>query len=406
MSIQSLREQRDAKAKAAHTFVNRADYAPASDNSQFDAMMDEINNLDAQISRVEAANKLQFENSQSEAVAERAERLDRDGRGHSQAMKAFAKWARFGDAGLTPEERGAFRADLGVGTTTAGGFTVQTEVAQTIIDALRNFGAMRRVATILRTAGGNPLLFPASDGTAELGAIVAENAAAGDLDPAFTQIALPVFKYSSLVVPVSLELLQDSQIDVEGFVTNRLVDRLGRIQNRHFTIGTGTGQPTGLMIGATVGRAGTTGSATSISYDELVDLEHSVDIEYRMRPDTGWMMNDLSVRQVRKVKDTAGMPIFARGAGNGAPEGNFNTLLGYKIEVNNEVAVMAANARSIAFGALAKYTIRDVIELLLQRYDDSAYAKKGQVGFNAWARSGGNLIDNGGAVKVFTNSAT
>jgi HK97 family phage major capsid protein len=406
MSIQSLREQRDAKAKAAHIFVNRADYSPASDNGTFDAMMDEINNLDAQISRIEAANKLQFENNEAEHIAERADRADRDGRGRSPAMKAFAKWARFGDSGLTPEERGVFRADLGVGVTTAGGFTVQTEVAQSIIDALRNFGGMRRVATILRTEGGNPLLFPASDGTAELGAIVAENALATDLDPTFTQIPLPVFKYSSLVVPVSLELLQDSQIDVEGFVTNRLVNRLGRIQNRHFTIGTGTGQPFGLMVAATVGRAGTTGSATSISYDELVDLEHSVDIEYRMRPDTAWMMNDLSVRQIRKVKDTAGMPIFARGMGNGAPEGNFNTLLGYRIEVNNEVAVMAANARSIAFGALAEYTIRDVMELLLQRYDDSAYAKRGQVGFNAWSRSGGNLIDNGGAVKVFTNSAT
>ena len=67
---------------------------------------------------------------------------------------------------------------------------------------------------------------------------------------------------------------------------------------------------------------------------------------------------------------------------------------------------MAANAKSILFGALAEYTIRDVMEVLLQRYDDSAYAKKAQVGFNAWMRSGGNLIDNGGAVKAYQNSAT
>ncbi len=412
MSIQMLRQQRDAKAKELSTLANKADYNPATDNPVFDALADEISALEDRIKRIEQANALSFENNDIDDAAEKLRRQLRNTRGigdnsRNAAIEAFTKWCRVGEAGLTAEERALIRNDLSVGTNSAGGFTVQTDVASFIIDALKDFGGMRRVATPLRTTGSNPLLMPASDGTAEEGAIVAENATAGDLDPTFTQIPLPVFKYSSLVVPISIELLMDSQIDVEGFVTRRLVTRLGRIQNRHFTVGTGTGQPTGLFTAAAIGRTGATGTATSVTYDDLVDLEHSVDIEYRRRPDTAWMMNDLTMRQVRKIKDTAGLPIFARDPGGaGAPTGAPNTILGYRVEINNHAPEMAANARSIAFGALAEYTIRDVLDVLLQRYDDSAYAKKGQVGFNGWMRSGGNLIDNGGAVKVFRNSAS
>jgi len=215
-----------------------------------------------------------------------------------------------------------------------------------------------------------------------------------------------VYKYSSRVIPISLELLMDSAIDTISFIETRLMTRLGRIQNRHFTVGTGTAQPRGLATAAAAGKTGTTGQTLTVIYDDLVDLEHSVDVAYRMRPDAGWMMNDLSLRNVRKIKDTTGMPIFARGPANGAPTSNIDFLMGRPVTVNNNVAVMAANAKSILFGAFKEYTIRDVLGVLLQRYDDSAYAKKGQIGFNAWARTGGNLIDNGGAVKAYQNSAT
>jgi HK97 family phage major capsid protein len=408
MSIQALREQRAAKANALKELANRADYDPAQHNSQFDAMVDEINALESQIERIEKANQLAFEEGDKDALLDRIQKLDRDSGGKKSAeLQAFVNFIKAGDKGLSDQEIKVYRADLGVGTTTAGGFTVQTDVSSRLLDALSYYGGMRETATIMRTEKGNPYQIPASDGITEEGILVDENTVASDLDPSFTQIALPVYKYSSRVIPISYELLMDSQIDVVAFVEKRLMDRIGRIQNRHFTVGTGTAQPRGIVTAATVGRAGSTGSATSITYDELVDLEHSVDPAFRNRPDCGFMMNDLSVRQIRKIKDTAGLPIFARDpAGAGRPTGYLNTIMGYPVTSNNHVVVMAANARSIVFGALKEYNIRDVMGVLLQRYDDSAYAKKGQVGFNAWARAGGNLIDNANAVRVFTNSAT
>ena len=216
-----------------------------------------------------------------------------------------------------------------------------------------------------------------------------------------------MYKYSSKVVPVSIELLQDSMIDVEAFIRSRLATRLARITARHYTVGTGTGQPNGVSTASSVGKVGLTGQTTTVTYDDLVDLEHSVDIAYRGRPDVAFMMNDLSLRNIRKIKDGSGLPIFGRDPGGDGSPIAVDMLFGkYRVEANNYVAAMAANAKSILFGAMKEYVIRDVMELLIRRFDDSAYGLKGQVGFCAWLRTGGNLIDNGGAIKAYQNSAT
>ena len=118
------------------------------------------------------------------------------------------------------------------------------------------------------------------------------------------------------------------------------------------------------------------------------------------------MMNDASFKVIKKLKDSTGRPIFIPGydgLGGAAPD----TILGYPVTINNHMPVMAANAKSILFGDFSFYIIRDVVSATeMQRYTDSAYAKKGQVGFNLWARSGGNFTDVGGAVKYYQNSAT
>ena len=67
---------------------------------------------------------------------------------------------------------------------------------------------------------------------------------------------------------------------------------------------------------------------------------------------------------------------------------------------------MAANAKSLLFGDFSHYVIRDVMAVQLFRMTDSKYTEKGQVGFLAFMRSGGAMVDVGGAVKAYQNSAT
>lgn len=407
MSIQALREQRNviAVAMAALNDSTRP-WDPAKDQPVWDAHMVNLEAIEGQIKRAETITALTAEQFAVDTISDEAQRLARDKPQQSKQALLFNKWLRGGDKAMTNEDWTEIRNTLSTTTTTEGGYTVQSDVATTLIDALKAFGGMRAVAEILKMSQGNPLSFPTSDGTAEVGELIAQNTTATAADPSFGTVDLPVYKFSSKIIAVPFELLQDSAIDIEAFVRARIATRLGRVTNTYFTTGTGSSQPRGVIVGATVGvtAANATSQVTAVTYDSLIDLVHSVDPAYRAGA-CKFMMADSSVKVIRKIKDGQSRPIFNPGYEVSVPGGAPDSLLGYPIQVNQDVAVMAASAKSIAFGDFSYYKIRDVMAAELFRFTDSAYTKLGQVGFLAWMRSGGNLVD-AGAVKTFVNAAS
>ena len=392
MSIQSLREERTAKAREYRNILDN-NSGPLSDEvkAKLDELEADITGIEDRIAREQKVLDLEAEKMVVEAVAERTKTPSKD---------LFAKWLRNGDRGMTSEDWQTIRNTMSTTTASEGGYTVATEVATYVMDAMKAFGGMRQVATILRTDQGNPMTWPTSDGTTEVGEILAENAPATDNDVSFNTKNLPVYKYSSKVVTVPIELLQDSNVDIEAFVRARISQRLGRITNTHFTTGDGSSKPTGLIAAASVGKTGASGQTTTVTYADLVDLEHSVDPAYRVN--CKWMFNDATLKSLKKILDSQNRPLWLPGIAVKEPD----TILGYTYQINQDVAVMAASAKSIAFGDLSKYVIRDVMAMTYYRFDDSAYAKKGQVGFLAFLRSGGNFMDVGGAVKLYQNAAS
>lgn len=405
MSIQALREQRAAKAKALNELVNKTEWNAANDQPVYDAGMSEIERIDAQIKNITDLNTRVADEALRDGVIVASERIAVDRK--SEDSRIYAKFLRSGESSFNAEDWAHIRNTMSTTTTTEGGHTVQTDIAATIIDALKEYGGMRSVATILPTSDGRPLSFPTSDGTSETGEWIAENTTATAADPSFGTRSLPVYKASSKVVAIPFELLQDSSVDVEAFVRGRLAARLGRITNTGYTVGTGTAQPTGLITAATTGvtAANSTSQVTAVTYASLVDLIHSVDPAYRNMNNCGFMMNDASVKVIRKVVDGQSRPIFVPGYETGVPGGAPDTLLGHKVTVNQDMAVMAAGAKSIAFGDFSTYYIRDAMSMEMFRFTDSVYTKLGQVGFLAWLRSGGNLLDVG-AVRLFVNAAS
>lgn len=406
MSIQALREQRAAKAKTLNELVTKPEWNAATDQPIYDAGLAEIDRIDDQIKNINDLNKRVAEDALNETVIIASERAGKDKK--SDGARIFAKWMRVGDQGLNAEDWAIVRNTMSTTTTTEGGYTVATEVATSVLDALKAFGGMRSVAEVIQTAQGNPMNFPTSDGTAEVGEILAENTTATTLDASFGVKSLPVYKYSSKVVAVPFELLQDSSVDIEAFVRNRLVTRLGRITNTHFTTGTGSSQPNGVITASTTGytAANSTSQVTTILYTSLIELVHSIDPAYRNLNNCSFVMNDSSVKKLRQILDTQGRPIFVPGYDVSNLGTAPDRLLGYPVVVNQDVASMAASAKSIAFGDLSFYKIRDVMDISMFRFTDSAYTKLGQVGFLAWMRTGGNLVDVGGAVKLFVNAAS
>lgn len=398
-SIQELRERRAAKAIEARKLLDdhTGDKWTAAVGEQCDTLYNEIGALEDQIRVRERALEIEDENR---IVPYKSE--DHDPKSPKALM---VKWMRGGDKVMTADDWTTIRATMSTTTAGEGGYTVATEVARQVVDALKMYGGMRSVAEIIPTSGFGDLNYPTSDGTAEVGELIAQNTTATALDPSFGVITITPYKFSSKIVAVPFELLQDSAVDIEAFVRKRLEERIGRINNTYFTTGTGSSQPRGIVPATTAGKTGTTGQTLTVIFDDLVDLIHSVDPAYREGGACRWMMHDSSLKVVRKIKDTAGRPIFLPGYdGLGAKMGD--TILGYETTINQDVAVMAANAKSILFGDMKKYVIRDVMAVQLFRFDDSAYIKLGQIGFLMWTRNGGNFVDVGGAVKHYANSAT
>lgn len=366
----------------------------AEEQKQFDNWAGDIAQLKNQIKNIERMRELEADQFFNAAPAGRTPPAD-----GITAMEAVALYMRHG-SNVTQEQAVAIRNAMSTTTPSEGGYTVPAEIASMVIDKLKAFGGMRNVATIISTAAGGAMNWPTSDGTAEVGAIVGQNAGAPGQDVAFGTVGLNVFYYTSKKIALPLELIQDSAVDVINFVIDRLATRIQRIQNTHYTLGAGTTEPDGIVTRATAGKLGATGSSVTVAYDDLVDLKHSVNRAYRQQ--AKFMINDSSVATLSKLKDTTGRPIWVPSLTADAPD----TLLGHAVEINDDMPVMAANAKSILFGDLSKYHIRDVAgTAALRRFDDSAFALNNQVGFCGWHRSGGNLLE-AAAVKYFQNSAT
>lgn len=400
MTIQNLRERLGALKKEARNLVENKGSATWTKEEQdkFDNLADEAERTERQIEAHQRLLDNEAEDSFSKLpTKEHGAKAD-------PAMAAYENYLRKMSNRLTPQEIEAIRNTMSTTTGSEGGYTVQPIVASTLIEALKDFGAMRRLAERLVTTNGADLSFPSTDGTSEEGEIIAQNTTATDADVGFGTVPLNTFKFSSKVVTIPIELLQDSNIDVVALVNNRLRERVGRIQNRVFTVGTGTGQPFGITTAASAGKVGATGQTLTVTYDDLVDLVDSIDPAYQVAG-LKFQFAQAVRRAVRKIKDTTGRPIWTPSYDEGMSAKTPDLLLGYPVEINNHMPVPAANAKSISFGDHSKYMVRDAMELTMFRFEDSAYLKKGQVGFLAWARAGGNLTDTN-AVKVYQHSAT
>lgn len=401
MSIQALRNQKRELARQANQILSDKGEQVWSkeDQTKFDNIADSMERLDSQIAAQEKMLNIMAEKNFKDAENKNS---DSPANARREGLEIFLRKSM---QNMSQEEMAKFQNTMSTTTGSQGGYTVQTEVATSIVDALKDYSGMRRVCDRIVTESGSDMGYPSTDGTAEIGEIVAQNQQATAADTAIGTAPLNTVKFGSKIFTLPIELLQDSRIDVIGLVNKRLRDRIGRIQNQKFSQGSGTNEPWGLTVAAAVGKIGATGQTTTIIYDDLVDMVDSVDIAYLAEGVLTWNFSQVLRKTVRKIKDTQGRPIWTPNYDAGIAGEFSDQLLGYPVNINNDMPAPAANAKSLSFGQHKKYMVRDAMEVTLFRFDDSAFMSKGQVGFLGWARAGGNLLDTS-AVKTYQHSAT
>lgn len=376
---------------------------------EFDRLHERQESLAADIQRIERAESLSVEMQANQGTRagqqdrgpeqrEREQRETPEAPSQEAVNNAFEAYIRHGASSLTPEQRsimGARYSDmsreqraLSAGTDASGGYTVPEGFYGQLQEAMLAFGGMRRAgATIVTTDSGNPLPIPTDNDTSNKGARLSENTQVSEQDITFGAATLNAYMYTSKLVRVSIQLLEDSAFDIGGYLSRKLGMRLGRITNQEFTTGTGSSQPEGVVTGAALGV--TASAVDTFTWDELVDLQHSVDPDYREMGGR-WMFADAALKVAKKLKDGEGRPIWVPGVALGQPD----TILGDPYLVNQDVADPATSAKSVLYGDFSNYFIRDVRGVQLMRLSER-YADYLQVGFIAFSRHDGQLVDAG-----------
>ena len=407
--IAELREKQQNLVAEARSALNQLDENTSESRAkeleqQHDAAMGQFDKLDERIQRMEKLAGAEERSSQPDprrpVEADTTGTVER-GDDPIDRTDVFKRAMCFGVNTLTTEERhelANLRANLNAeqraqsaGTNSEGGFTVPEGFQQEIVAAMQAYGPMLNpgVTRQLVTATGNALPFPTMDDTSNKGALLAENTQATEQDVAFGQKQIEAYTYTSKIVRMSLQLLQDSAFDMNGLIRDVFGERIGRIANEHLTVGTGTNQPEGILTAS--GAGPTAAAAAAIDLDDVIDLEHSVDPSYRALPTTAFMFHDNILQALRKLKDGNGnyiwQPADVRG-GVGA------TILGYPYVVNQDMtSTVGTGDKTMLFGAMEKYLVRRVRDFELLRLTER-YADFLQVGFIGFSRMDGKLLDN------------
>lgn len=401
-AVKSMRDLHDAAETEDRSFTT-------DEQSKYNTASGGLTDLRSRIEREEGLSSEELrgataidpkqEGTRNDPVAQRS--VKRGGSSGDPYDMAFRSYLVSGQGGIKDEERSLLteRRDLSL-VGAAGGFTVPQGFQATLIETQRAYGAFLNpgLATILPTDSGNPIPMPMEDDTTNVATIITEAASlTASTDAVFTNITLGAFTYRSLV-RVSLELLQDSAFDLEGYIARKLGIRLGRGFNAHASTGTNVGQPQGIFnatVGASIGHTAATGNATAFPYLSLVATEHSLDPAYRANAQ--WMFHDVVLQGIKSQLDTTGRPIwqpnYHAATDVNSPFTAFSgTILGYGYTINQDAPAMAANARCVAFGDFSSYYVRQVNNMMLIRASER-FIDQGQIGFYVFARMDGKYAN-------------
>lgn len=399
--VLELRQKRAALAEQARTILAEAKEGAlsAEQRQKFDTIHADIDSLKTRIDAEERQAQLEasLENSVREPIKpevrgeqKQAERI----MDTPEYRDAFQSYLRHGVADMSSEQRsvlarGYEQRAQSVGTASAGGYTVPQGFVDKLEMAMKAYGNVEAVSSVMTTDAGNDLPWPTINDTSNTGELVAENAAVAAQDMAFANITMKAYYYSSKTILVPWELLQDSAFSIEDLIAEVAGERLGRIKNTHFTTGDNSSKPQGVVPFATLGK--TAASATAVTYLELIDLEHSIDPALRKTTSCRWMFNDVVLQAAKKLQDAENRPLWLPGVAVNAPD----TILGYPYSVNQDMALMTTGQKTILFGDFKRgYKVRRVRDVQLFRVTDK-YIETRQVGFIAYTRCDGRGLNAG-----------
>ena len=399
MTILEMREKRAKAWEAAQAFLDshRTDKGvlSAEDDATYSLMEQEISDLGKEISRMERLEALDAQmkepvNHPLTGKPMRSRIIERTGRASDEYRTSF--WDMMRSKAPLPSVVNALQE----GTDSEGGYLVPDEYERTLVEALEEENVLRQLAKVIRTSSGDRKIpVVATKGTASW---IDEEGAYTESDDSFGQVSIGAYKVGTMI-KVSEELLNDSVFDLESYIAKEFARRIGAKEEEAFFTGDGSGKPLGVLAATGGAETGVTAaSSTAITADELMDLFYSLKSPYRKK--AVWVLNDSTIKAVRKLKDSTGQYLWQPSLMAGTPD----TLLGRPVKTSTYMPVIAAGAKTIAFGDFSYYWIADRQGRSFKRLNE-LYAANGQVGFLGSQRVDGKLVLSE-AVKILAQKAS
>lgn len=383
-----LREQRAGVWEKAKKFLdshrNENNMLSSEDTQTYERMENEIVNLGKEIERQERLDKIERElnapiNSPITSKPGDMENSKKMGRDSGEYASAFWKQIRARDGIVTPEIRNALR----IGVDTEGGYLVPDEFERRLVEALEEENIFRTIAHKMNTASGDKKIpIVASKGSASW---IDEGGAYPESDDAFGQVSIGAHKVGTMI-KVSEELINDNIFDLEGYIAKEFGRRIGSKEEEAFFIGDGSGKPLGILATTGGAQIGVTSSLDSgIKFDEIIDLYYSLKSPYRKN--ATWIVNDTTIKALRKLKDGNGQYIWQPSVTAGTPD----SILNRPVQTSSFMPELTAGNKSVVFGDFSYYWIADRQGRVFKRLGE-LYAPSGQVGFLGSQRVDGKLI--------------
>ena len=383
--ILELREKRAKAWEAAKAFLDSKrggdGLLSAEDTAAYEKMEQEVVDLGKEIERLErqAAIDAELNKPVSEPITNKPNNNpdgeEKKGRATDKYKKTF--WNAMRRKNFYDVENA-----LQVGTDSEGGYLVPDEFEHTLVEALEEENFFRSIATVIRTSSGDRKIpVAATKGTASW---IDEEGAYPESDDSFGQVSIGAYKVATML-KVSDELLNDSVFDLEAYISKEFGRRIGAKEEEAFFTGDGKGKPTGIFNAAGGASDGVTTAAAGITFDDVMDLFYAVKSPYRKK--AVWVLNDTTVKALRKLKDNNGNYIWQPSVQAGQPD----MILNRPYHTSAYVPEVAAGAKVMAFGDFSYYWIADRQGRSFKRLNE-LFAANGQVGFLASQRVDGKLI--------------
>jgi HK97 family phage major capsid protein len=395
MTTKELRDKRNKLMADAQALVLKPEVT-AEDRTKFDAMLVEVDTIEADITRMERVEK--FNADQRSSVTpprpQPGAGVDDTPEKRTAAEKrAFDNYVRYGVTDAT-YLRSAMpltaveTRDLGTvtgGSISGGAQLIPQAFYPVLVDAQKAWGQLLNIVGTRETDNGAPMKIAWDNDTGNMVTVIGEAVGVSETDPTISGVVSSTDFLTTGVVKVSLAELQDSAFDIEAWLRDSFGKRFFRGVNYLVTNGSTSGNIQSILTGNT--NSFTTAASGTLTYADIAGAYADLDPAYEAN--ASWSFNSNTRGYLLKIEDTLGRPLFVP-----SPSANtFDMLLGKPVTLNQALPNVAAGNVAVQYGDFKQgYLYRPVkpglaIFRLNERYMDS-----GEIGFIGFARAGGIVM--------------